>query len=344
MQEKLSDIIGEVGSPDAIMHDSLNNLESTLNDMKDALAKGNLEAAVMFAKDATKQMVSLKDASNKALLSNEATKGIDGLLKLLKSDLIPALKDGDVAKANSIISQMKAQIKTVNDEMFRGALTEAAPTQPMLGLLDAARQVAAMLGKILKSGSGQPPPPAPAPKTASNGNSASKKSSAGNFLDDGMSQYTSKDGNARGFDSIQDGANKLIKINQKDRSALKDNDKIIVSCKAIGEGLQKLALAAKQKKREELILSGKGVYSSVAEFIKELRRIAANCRDPILQDKLYKQINALSNFSIQLKILSAVKASSIDSEKDSDQLVSVATSLEKVMADSVSTVNAVALL
>lgn len=178
------------------------------------------------------------------------------------------------------------------------------------------------------------------PSYGNNQAKTAKSSSVASHLTD---SYAVR-GAAGGIESIQTGAKRLIEINRKDRSALKDSDKIIVKVKEVGEGLSQLALAAKNRKREDLIMWGRKIHGTVAEIIKELRRIASTCRDPILQDKIYKQIAALSNFSIQLKILSAVKASNIDSDKDTEQLVSVATSLEKVLADSISTVNSVALL
>jgi len=49
------------------------------------------------------------------------------------------------------------------------------------------------------------------------------------------------------------------------------------------------------------------------------------CPDPSLKERLLKSTQALQNFSIQLKILSSVKAASTTPDPDADQQLAIIT-------------------
>jgi len=98
--------------------------------------------------------------------------------------------------------------------------------------------------------------------------------------------------------------------------------------------LQKLADAARNNQRQEMLVSARGVSACIVSFCKELTSCAKRCKDPIFQDKLYSSIAALKNFGTQVKILTSVKAASSVDESDSDeQIISVIKSLGKTTTD-----------
>jgi len=112
--------------------------------------------------------------------------------------------------------------------------------------------------------------------------------------------------------------------------------------------LQKLADAARNNQRQEMLVSARGVSGCIVTFCKELTACAKRCKDPVYQDKLYSSVAALKNFGTQVKILTSVKAaSSIDESDSDDQIVSVIRSLGRTTTDafaSIETVNKAKLL
>jgi len=103
--------------------------------------------------------------------------------------------------------------------------------------------------------------------------------------------------------------------------------------------LQKLADAARNNQRQEMLVSARGVSSCIVSFCKELLSCAKRCKDPIFQDKMYASIAALKNFGTQVKILTSVKAASAVDDSDGDeQIVSVIKSLGKTTTDALDSI------
>jgi len=103
--------------------------------------------------------------------------------------------------------------------------------------------------------------------------------------------------------------------------------------------LKKLADAARNNQRQEMLVSARGVSACIMSFCKELTSCAQRCKDPIFQDKMYSSIAALKNFGTQVKILTSVKAASEIDESDSDeQIISVVRSLGKTTVDALDSI------
>lgn len=68
-------------------------------------------------------------------------------------------------------------------------------------------------------------------------------------------------------------------------------------------------------------------------LITEIKSIAARCKDAVLQDKLLRHAQALRNYSVQLKILAAVKAASNDDSASNAQLATITEALGNVLTD-----------
>jgi len=103
--------------------------------------------------------------------------------------------------------------------------------------------------------------------------------------------------------------------------------------------LQKLADAARNNQRQEMLVCARGVSACIVSFCKELTACAKRCKDPIFQDKMFSSVAALKNFGTQVKILTSVKAaSSVDESDSDDQIISVIKSLGKTTTDALASI------
>lgn len=107
----------------------------------------------------------------------------------------------------------------------------------------------------------------------------------------------------------------------------------------LAEQIKRMAQAARSNQRQQMLVCGRAIAAYIASFCTELRALADRCKDPTFQDKMYRSAAALKNFSVQLKILSAVKAASATDDSDADdQIISVTQSLGKSMADALKSI------
>jgi len=88
--------------------------------------------------------------------------------------------------------------------------------------------------------------------------------------------------------------------------------------------LGELAAAARVGSRQNVLLQGKNVSNSIKEFCQQLRSYASkipkrNRHEFEIQDRLIRTAQGLENICTQLRILTSVKATSIESDKDTDQ-------------------------
>jgi len=128
------------------------------------------------------------------------------------------------------------------------------------------------------------------------------------------------------------------------KAAVEEHKKEILSIPGLDASpmavfLQKLADAARNNQRQEMLVSARGVSACIVSFCKELTSCAKRCRDPIFQDKMFSSVAALKNFGTQVKILTSVKAASEIDESDSDeQIISVIKSLGKTTTDALDSI------
>jgi hypothetical protein len=112
-----------------------------------------------------------------------------------------------------------------------------------------------------------------------------------------------------------------------------DNDAVSVVSRDLAAELQRFAKADLERRRQDMLISGRAISSHITRLITEIKAVAAQCRDPVLQDKLLKHAQTLRNFSIQLKILASVKAASADDSSNNSQLASLTQALGNVLSD-----------
>jgi hypothetical protein len=105
--------------------------------------------------------------------------------------------------------------------------------------------------------------------------------------------------------------------------------------------LQKFAEADSGNSRSDLIVVAKSVSTHIVGLSNELNRLAKQCTDPKIQDKLFQSAQVLRNYSTQLKIMASVRAASQKTHGDSttDQLVILAKNLSSIVGEATNAVS-----
>jgi hypothetical protein len=125
-----------------------------------------------------------------------------------------------------------------------------------------------------------------------------------------------KDANAslKSFeDQIENAANSI-------RSAANEwdaDDEIVAAALRIAEEMRKLAQAAREMNRKEIILRARNIAALVkSEIIAYANKRRDTCKDASTRNELSTGTTALSSFSTQLKIIASVKAADLGVAKD----------------------------
>jgi len=114
-----------------------------------------------------------------------------------------------------------------------------------------------------------------------------------------------------------------------------------VISQGLAADLQKFADADSGNSRSELILLGRAISANIVRLSDELKRLAANCKDPKMQDQLLLNSAVMRNYATQLKIMASVRAASPRNSRDSssDQLVILTQNVAAVIGDTTRTVS-----
>tara|TARA_R110002050_G_scaffold163912_1_gene293917 strand:+ start:2234 stop:2950 length:717 start_codon:yes stop_codon:yes gene_type:complete len=116
------------------------------------------------------------------------------------------------------------------------------------------------------------------------------------------------------------------------------DDKLRQEAGSLTDQLMRLARAAKEGNRQEIIHSGQAASKSIRELVKELRRVASTITDKRMKDRLLWLASMLLDLSTNMKILCSVKAACGSPDND-DQIVSVINSIRNALTESVDTIN-----
>ena len=121
---------------------------------------------------------------------------------------------------------------------------------------------------------------------------------------------------------------------------LGEGDPVTVIVRAIASELTNIAESSRWGFKQEMVQAGRNSCDRVGDLCSLLSEYASRCRDPRIKDRLLLSIQAMKTYSIQLKILTAVKGSdSIESDADTeDQLIAVTKSLGNAINESVNCV------
>ena len=146
-------------------------------------------------------------------------------------------------------------------------------------------------------------------------------------------QAGSRDSVGAGFMAVGAGAEELktlsLKAATKGAHLIPDTDPVVTGVRALGKQLALLSKSASNGDNASLLSAGKSIHEQMKAYSAELRKRAQQCKDPKIAHELITLSNQLKNWSVQLKILSSVKASS-GGGKDSDKaLISMAQEIER---------------
>ncbi|KYQ94436.1 putative actin binding protein [Tieghemostelium lacteum] len=116
--------------------------------------------------------------------------------------------------------------------------------------------------------------------------------------------------------------------------------KLYSTASDIGSILKNLSIAASSNDKVGMINCSKQLSEHVNTYLQQAKETAAKCTDPKLKEQIITAAQAAKNFTVQLKIIAAVKAASEDDDPSSNkaQLVKCAKGLAKAV---VQTINAV---
>jgi len=105
---------------------------------------------------------------------------------------------------------------------------------------------------------------------------------------------------------------KLLKqhTTQKNQQLL-NKKKLLDIAREIGKEMELLSIAAQKGNIEDLIAISKKLAGMIDGVQKNAIDIASKCTDPILKEQLLAVCKVPKNFSVQLKIIAAVKAASL---------------------------------
>lgn len=116
------------------------------------------------------------------------------------------------------------------------------------------------------------------------------------------------------------------------------------SSSSVAVELEKLAAAARAGQRQAMLVSSRNVAAQLQKVIEEINQTikAMGNKNPKEQDRLHRAAQALRNFGTQLKILTSVKAASIERDADADEsLLSITKGLGNVLAEAITTMDTV---
>jgi len=119
--------------------------------------------------------------------------------------------------------------------------------------------------------------------------------------------------------------------------------KLVDLARKIGELMKQMSIAAKNNDKPAMIRIAQQIAALVKEIITQANEQAKNCTDPILADHLIRAAQSVSSFSIQLKIIAAVKAAVEGDKSAKQQLVRCAQGLCNGVVNTVNAAESAAL-
>ncbi|GAM28363.1 hypothetical protein SAMD00019534_115390 [Acytostelium subglobosum LB1] len=133
------------------------------------------------------------------------------------------------------------------------------------------------------------------------------------------------------------------KIQERTKDLVKDNSsegKLYNTAHGIAGLMAALSEAAASNNKKGMLTTSKQLSEQVTIYLQQAKDTAAKCTDPKLREQIITAAQAARNWTVQLKIIAAVKAASEedDSNTNKQQLVKCAKGLAKAV---VQTINAV---
>jgi hypothetical protein len=112
----------------------------------------------------------------------------------------------------------------------------------------------------------------------------------------------------------------------------------MIASSGIAADMARLAKAARDGNKTEMMLAAKGVAAHLTQLVNEVNAIITKLgnKHPTESDRLIRAAAAIKNFGTQLRILTSVKAASIETDTDNDEtLLSITKGLGNIVSDSI---------
>jgi len=137
---------------------------------------------------------------------------------------------------------------------------------------------------------------------------------ANNAVDRGVQAVRDASAAQKSFDGLIDDAANSIRSAANEWDA---DDDIVAAALRIAEEMRRLAQAAREQNRKEIILRARNIAALVkSEIIEYANKRRDGCKDAGVRNELSTGTTALSSFSTQLKIIASVKAADLGVAKD----------------------------
>eukprot|EP01132_Coremiostelium_polycephalum_P009270 gene9270-11362_t len=134
------------------------------------------------------------------------------------------------------------------------------------------------------------------------------------------------------------------KIQERTKDLVKDDTtsegKLYSTAQDIAGLMKNLSIAATTNDKKGMIQCSKQLSEQVNVYLSQAKETAAKCTDPKLKEQIITAAQAARNFTVQLKIIAAVKAASEDDDVSSNkqQLVKCAKGLAKAVVQTINSV------
>jgi len=251
----------------------------------------------------------------------EAGKGV----KEIMNKALQALAAGDVNKAQDLLNNAQAAIKR-NAALCRALAIRTTDKNKKLALFEAAMQLQNCLGNLL----------GPIMDMLAAGDLTGAMELLNRIMNDyGKADKKLNDAMApkpvevAPRDEIEGAAFAVQKaIKSKDFDESTPEGRLYAAARRVADDMILLSDASRRNAKSEIILLSRRIAQYVADIFKNAQAVSDKCKDPILKDQVMSIAHAVRNITVQLKIITAVKAAT-DSEDSTvrAQLVKCAKSL-----------------
>ena len=116
----------------------------------------------------------------------------------------------------------------------------------------------------------------------------------------------------------------------------------VIASTGIADWMNRLAKAARTGKKADMMLAAKNIFQHLNQLIAEANATSSKLgpKNAHESDRLLRAAQAMRNFGTQIKILTSVKAASIEQDTDNDEtLLSITNGLRNIVTDTIKTLD-----
>lgn len=116
----------------------------------------------------------------------------------------------------------------------------------------------------------------------------------------------------------------------------------VIASTGVAEWMARLAKAARAGQKADMMVAAKNIYAHLNQLIAEANATSSKLgpKNATESDRLLRAAQAMRNFGTQIKILTSVKAASIERDTDNDEtLLSITNGLRNIVTDTIKTLD-----